>query len=232
LASEEQEEMTEHQILLEFPLYYDLFLPEGRVSYPLIVATHGYGGDKSSMMKLARKILGDEFAIAALQGPHQHMNMNDGEPGKRRFGFGWLTNFKPEESVALHHAAIEKIIVDAPEGVDRSSVFLFGFSQSVGANFRFAFTRPHLVKGVIGVCGGIPGDWEVEGKYASGVIDVLYIAAERDEFYSTERIRGYAKALGKRARSVNFQMFDSTHEVPRDSYELIREWLQVRCTGL
>ena len=224
--------MTEHQILLEFPLYYDLFLPEDRVSYPLIVATHGYGGDKSSMMKLARRIVGDGFAIAALQGPHQHMNMNDGEPGKRRFGFGWLTNFKPEESVTLHHAAIERIIESAPAGVDRSRVFLFGFSQSVGANFRFAFTRPHLVKGVIAVCGGIPGDWQVEGKYASGVIDVLYIAGERDEFYSTERMRAYAKALSERARSVNFQMFDSPHEVPRDSYELIRDWLQVRCTGL
>ena len=220
--------MTEHQIVLEFPLYYDLFLPEGRPSCPLVVATHGYGGDKSSMMKLARRIIGEEFAIAALQGPHQHMNMRDGEPGKRSFGFGWLTNFKPEESVALHHAAIREIIESAPKAIDRSRIFLFGFSQSVGANFRFAFTNPNLVKGVVAVCGGIPGDWDVNGKYASGTIDVLYIGAERDEFYSIERIKTYAKALERRAHSVVFEMFDAPHEVPRDSYDLIREWLRAR----
>jgi phospholipase/carboxylesterase len=138
------------------------------------------------MMGLARKILGDRFAIAALQGPHQHMNIREGEPGKRNFGFGWLTNFKPEESVELHHAAIIHMIARLSDSIDHDRVFLFGFSQSVGVNFRFAFTHPKIVKGVVAVCGGIPGDWDTQGKYASGAVDVLYIGAERDQFYSPE----------------------------------------------
>ena len=218
--------MSEQRIVLEFPIYYDLYLPLSPPPPPLVIATHGYGGDKTSMMGLARKILGDRFAIAALQGPHQHMNIREGEPGRRSFGFGWLTNFKPEESVALHHAAIQNILARLSDSVDHERVFLFGFSQSVGVNFRFAFTHPKIVKGVVAVCGGIPGDWSSEGKYASGAIDVLYIAAERDEFYSPERIHSFAESLKTRAKSVELRMFDAPHEIPPAAYEPIRNWLE------
>ena len=217
--------MSEERIVLEFPVYYDLYLPQS-TQPPLVIATHGYGGDKTSMMGLARRILGDGFAIAALQGPHQHMNIREGEPGKRSFGFGWLTNFKPEESVALHHAAILRILARLSDSIDHDRVFLLGFSQSVGVNFRFAFTHPKIVKGVVAVCGGIPGDWNTDGKYASGAIDVLYIGGERDDFYSPDRIRSFAESLRKRARSVEFQMLDAPHEVPPAAYGTIREWLE------
>jgi phospholipase/carboxylesterase len=229
-------EVIERRVVQQFPLYYDLYLPESGKPKPLIIALHGYGGDKGSMMRLMRRILrngedGDcDYVIACAQGPHQHLVMPTGESPKLGYGFGWLSNFKPEESVAMHHRLIREIIESLTSAgeADGSRVFLLGFSQASGANFRFAFTHGDLIRGVVAICGGIPGDWEVEGKYQSGVVDVLYIAAERDEYYTPDRMRRNADALRRRARSVDLRFFDAAHEVPRESYAAIDEWLKMK----
>ncbi len=224
-------EITEHRLVQEFPCYYDLYLPEGDTSQPLpkplIVAMHGYGGDKSSMMKLVRRINERDFAIASLQGPHQHLVMSTTGSRKLGYGFGWLSDYKSEDSIALHHRFVDQVIDSAEKSglVETSRVFLLGFSQAVGVNFRYVFTRPGKVRGVVAICGGIPSDWGSEDKYKSGPIDVLYIAAERDEYYTADRMRQNAEALKSRAGSVEFRLFDAGHEVPREAYPLINEWL-------
>lgn len=221
-------EPIERSIVQEFPCYYDLYIPEGGKPKPLVIALHGYGGDKRSMMKLARRINSKDFVIAALQGPHQHLVMPTKESSALGYGFGWLSNFKPEDSVALHHALVNQVIDELTESgqADTSRVFLLGFSQACGVNFRYAFTQTGRVRGVVAICGGVPGDWEQSGKYEGGDIDVLYIAAERDEFYTPERMRQNADALKQRARSVELQFFDAKHEVPREAYPVIDEWLR------
>lgn len=221
-------EPTERRVEQMLPCYYDLYVPEGDKPKPLLIAMHGYGGDKSSMMKLARRINNKDFVIAALQGPHQHLVMPTKESPALGYGFGWLSNFKPEESVALHHRLVNQIIDElaASGEADASQVFLLGFSQACGVNFRYAFTHADRVRGVVAICGGIPGDWEAEGKYSDGKIDVLSIATERDEFYTPERMRQNAEALKSRARSVELRFFNAKHEVPRDSYPVIDEWLR------
>ena len=220
-------EITEFRSVQEFPCYYDLYDPGGNKPRPLIIALHGYGGDKTSMMKLMRRINERDYLIAALQGPHQHMIIPTGESRQLGFGFGWLTNFKPEESVAIHHRLLREIIerLTSQGEAAPNRIFLLGFSQAAAVNFRFAFTNNDLIRGVVAICGGIPGDWQTDGKYQSGKIDVLYIAAERDEFYTPDRMRQNAEALRKRARSVELRFFDAAHEVPREAYPVIDNWL-------
>jgi len=223
-------EPIERRIVQEFPCYYDLYAPDGDAPKPLIIAMHGYGGDKSSMMKLARRVNDRDFVIAALQGPHQHLVMPTKESPTLGYGFGWLSNFKPEESVALHHRLVGQVVDElvASGLADAGRVFLMGFSQACGVNFRYAFTHPGRVRGVVAICGGIPGDWQQPGKYEGGRLDVLYIAAERDEFYTPERMRQNAEALKSRAGSVELHFFDAKHEVPREAYATINEWLKAK----
>src|SRR5215475_6323791 len=128
-------------------LYYDL--RPGTVSpAPLLIALHGYGANKKQMMREAQLMAPEDFAIASLQGFHQHIREPRETGGPLRFGFGWLTNFRSEESVAIHHQALLDLIgVLTDEGVaDRSQVFLLGFSQSCALNYRFAFTHPERLK--------------------------------------------------------------------------------------
>jgi phospholipase/carboxylesterase len=223
-------EVVERRIPQQVFCYYDVYVPDGEIAgpRPLLIALHGYGGDKASMMRAARRINERDFVIASLQGMHQHIVPPEDRALPLKYAFGWLTSFRPEESVAIHHSTIMGIIhtLEVERTIDASQVYLLGFSQAVALNFRFAFTRPDKVKGVIAICGGIPGDWAEEGKYRAGDVDVLYIAGARDEFYPCERIEQFADALATRARSVDLRVFDAGHEVPREAAPVIDAWLR------
>jgi predicted esterase len=222
-------EATERAIPQRTFSYYDLYVPEERGGpLPLIIGAHGYGGDKASMMRAVRRINERDFAVASLQGIHQHVVQPEDGPKSPGFAFGWLTNFKPAESIELHHRAVDGIVdALAAEGIaDPSRVFLVGFSQACALNFRYAFTYPERVRGVVAICGGIPGDWNEEGKYRAGNVDVLYVAALKDEYYKPERIERFAEALRSQARSVDLQFYDVNHVVPREAREPIDAWLR------
>ena len=223
-------EVTEERIAVESHLYADVFLPEGRTRRPLVVVFHGYGGEKSSMLRWARKVFGEELALASLQGPHPHLVDPADRSQPLGYGFGWVTNFHPEESVALHHTAVRELLrrLGERDAIDPHRVFLLGFSQSVAVNFRFAFTEPERVRGVVGICGGIPGDWGKSGKYKAAEFGVLLVGGNRDEFYPPERIRANAEKLRERARDVETRFFEAGHEIPVEAHGPIRDWIAWR----
>jgi predicted esterase len=207
-------------------LYYDL-RPGMSSPAPLLIALHGYGANKRYMMREAQLMAPPQFAIASLQGFHQHMKEPREPGGPLRFGFGWLTNFRPEESVAVHHRALIDLIERlSAEGIaDPARVFLLGFSQSCALNYRFAFTHPERLRGVVGICGGIPGDWETSPTYRNAEIDVLHLAGTRDEFYTPERVRDYESQLKTRARSLTFKTYDAAHEIVPEMRSDVVQWL-------
>ena len=166
--------ITDQALQARINLYYDL-QPASNSPAPLLIALHGYGAFKEQMMREAQQIAPDGFAIASLQGFHQHMKEPRQPGGPLRYGFGWLTSYRSEESVAVHHQALLDLIDKlAGEGVaDPSRVFLLGFSQSCALNYRFAFTYPERLRGVVGICGGIPGDWETSTVYRRSMCFIL-----------------------------------------------------------
>jgi predicted esterase len=207
-------------------LYYDLHSPATGPA-PLLIALHGYGANKRQMMREAQQMAPEGFAIASLQGFHQHIKEPREPGGPLRFGFGWLTNFRSEESVAIHHQALLDLIrALTDDGIaDSRKIYLLGFSQSCALNYRFAFTHPEHLNGVIGICGGIPGDWETNDRYHGSNLDVFHLAGKQDEFYSPERVRDYEKQLASRARNVRFQSYDATHEIVPAMRGDVRQWL-------
>ena len=221
-------EETDRTLQARIKLYYDL-RPAAYARAPLLIALHGYGANKRQMMREAQLMAPQTFAIASLQGFHQHMRDPREPGGPLRFGFGWLTNFKPEESVAIHHRALLDLIGTlTAEGVaDPARVFLVGFSQSCALNYRFAFTHPERLRGVIGICGGIPGDWETSAVYREAQINVFHLAGTRDEFYGPERVQDYERQLKTRARSVMFKSYDAEHEIVPSMREDVVQWLTV-----
>lgn len=212
-------------------LYYDLYVPDEDVAgaRPLIIGLHGYEGNKESMMALARRINSRDFIIASVQGPNAFFVREGENVSNTRIGFGWMMQYKVEETLRLHHQTLLAVIEDTARNysIDRRAIFLIAFSQSVSLNYRFAFTHPNLIRGVVAVCGGIPGDWN-EDKYQSSATDVLIIAGETDEFYPLERTRTFKDALARRARSVEFKSYPAGHVFPRESLPLINEWMLER----
>jgi phospholipase/carboxylesterase len=214
-------------LAIETKLYYDLHLPAATSPHPLLIALHGYGANKRQMMREARLIAPEDFAIASLQGFHQHLKEPKEKGGPLRFGFGWLTNFRPEDSIAIHHRALIDLIDSlVSKGLaDRERIFLLGFSQSCALNYRFAFTHTEYLRGVVGICGGLPGDWESSELYKQTDAAVLHLAGERDEFYPPSRTSDYASRLATRARDVEMRSCDAGHEFVPAMREDMREWL-------
>ncbi|HVF86516.1 MAG TPA: dienelactone hydrolase family protein [Pyrinomonadaceae bacterium] len=220
---------SDRTLAAEIKLYYGLYVPPvGESPRPLLIALHGYGSNKGWMMREARQFAPEDFAVAAPQGFHQHMKQPKEKGGPLRYGFGWLTNFHAEDSVALHHRALLDLIGTlSREGVaDSSRVFLFGFSQSCALNYRFAFTHTEVLRGVIGVCGGMPGDWETSTLYENTDASVLHLHGTRDEFYPPARVNNYEENLRRRAHDVEVRSYDAGHELTPAMRDDVSVWLR------
>jgi predicted esterase len=220
---------SERSLQAEIKLHYDLQVPEIRPA-PLLIALHGYGASKRQMMREAQEMAPAGFSIAALQGFHQHLKEPREPGGPLRFGFGWLTNFRPEDSVAVHHQALIDLTDQlVTEGLaDRRRVFLLGFSQSCALNYRFAFTYPGHLRGVIGICGGIPGDWETSEVYKPTEASLFHLAGIRDEFYPPARVADYDERLRLRTRCMMFKSYDAAHEIVPAMRKDVRQWLETK----
>jgi predicted esterase len=221
--------VTERTLAATVNLHYDLSLPpDGPAT--LLIALHGYGANKRQMMREARLMAPNGFAIASPQGFHQHLKEPKEEGGPLRYAFGWLTNYHPEESIALHHRALIDLISGlVTEGVAaRERIFLLGFSQSCALNYRFAFTHPDYLHGVIGICGGLPGDWDTSEIYHHTSASLLHLTGEQDEFYPPARTADYTRQLQKRSADVEVRSYPAGHEIVQPMRDHVREWLQAR----
>ncbi|MDI1243741.1 MAG: hypothetical protein PSX80_17660 [bacterium] len=219
--------MTDTDLALsaEIKLYYDLHVPgDLTVPAPLLIAVHGYGAHKRHMMREAKLVTPDNFVIASVQAPHQHFRQT---PDGYKVGFGWLTDFKPERSVALHHKFLNDLIdklVD--DGVaDPAQVYLYGFSQACALNFRYAFTFPDSLKAVVGVCGGIPGDLNTNPAYKPFEGSTMYLFGDDDEFYSQEQFAEFDRKLRDLLPNYWSVHYEAKHEITQPMREDIRQFL-------
>ena len=216
---------TDLSVKAEIKLYYDLYLPENlKTPAPLLLAVHGYGAHKRYMMREARLIAPENFVIASIQAPHQHFRPTD---SGFKIGFGWLSDFKAEESVLLHQNFILDVIEKLAEKeiIDTEKVYLYGFSQACALNFRFAFTFPDIVRGVIGVCGGIPSDLATSENYQPTNADVLYLYGNDDEFYPLEKFQGFEQKLRNYLPNFQSKLYDAKHEITNEMRQDLRKWI-------
>ena len=219
---------TDLNLTAEIKLYYDLFVPETAMkTAPLLIAVHGYGAHKGYMMREAKLIAPPHFVIASIQAPHQHFRQtNDGY----KVGFGWLTDYKSDESIRLH----QKFILDLIEKlskenlIDGRQIYLFGFSQACALNFRFTFTHPNIARSVIGVCGGIPSDLETNEVYQNPAADVLYLYGDADEFYPLEKFQSFERKLKNKLPNFQAKRYAAKHEITNEMRSDMKNWLGSR----
>jgi predicted esterase len=209
----------------EIDLYYDLFVPPGITHpAPLLISAHGYGAHKRYMMREGRAIAPTDFVIVSIQGPHQHFRRTD---DGYRVGFGWLTDHKSEEYIRLHHEFVLRIIDKyAGEGlIDGAKVYLFGFSQACALNFRFAFTYPDVLTGIVGVCGGIPGDLDSNQNYNEFSARTFYLFGDDDEFYTQEQFADFDAKLRSRLPNYTSKHYTAKHQITDDMRTDVRQFL-------
>jgi predicted esterase len=216
---------TELNLTAEINLYYDLYVPEHARNAPLLIAVHGYGAHKRYMMREARLVAPGHFVIASLQAPHPHYRPTP--DGGYRTGYGWLSSENPEPHIKLHHKfALDVIAKLAGEGViDRERIYMFGFSQACALNFRFAFTYPDTLAGIIGVCGGIPGDIDTNPAYKPFRASTLYLYGDDDEYYKQEQFAEFNEKLASLLPNYRSKHYTAKHEITDEMRGDIRAFL-------
>ncbi|MBP9109892.1 MAG: hypothetical protein KBF83_10085 [Pyrinomonadaceae bacterium] len=216
---------TDLSVTAQIQLYYDLYVPDGLATpAPLLIAVHGYGAHKRYMMREAKLVAGENYVIAAIQAPHPHFRQtSDGY----RVGYGWLSDQKSEDHIRLHHKFVLDVIdkLDADGLIDRSRIFMYGFSQACALNFRFAFTHPEVLKGIIGVCGGIPGDLETNEIYKPCAADTFYLYGDDDEFYTQEQFAEFNNKLSETLPNYHSKHYAAKHEITEDMRIDIKEFI-------
>ena len=206
--------------------YYDLYTPTNTdAAAPLLVCLHGYGQSKEVALRFGTSVR-DDWPIIALQAPHPQLLSP--RPGAD-VGFSWVSAYRPAEDVANHHGFIRHVVDEAfALGLTgRRAAFLFGFSQSVSLNYRFAAAYPDYVLGLIAVAGAAPSAWD--GEHGDGVrleTPVLHIAPQADEVYPPDKVSRFRAVLEQRVNDLTWLELPGRHRVPSRSYPLIRTWLE------
>jgi predicted esterase len=189
----------------------------------LVAALHGFGSNPEVMLRLTEGLLGPRPVFASVQAPSQFFLSQHAS----EVGYCWATQKHSDESVRLHHEMLLHVLDEAGRkyGIPPSRRLLAGFSQPVGMNYRFAATHPEAVRGVIGICGGVPKNWE-DGPYRQVSAALLHIARSEDEFYPLAVTEKYAERLRLRAKDVEFHMMEGAHRFPSKAGPLLEKWIE------
>ncbi|HMJ09738.1 MAG TPA: hypothetical protein VK468_12075, partial [Pyrinomonadaceae bacterium] len=88
------------------------------------------------------------------------------------------------------------------------------------------FTFPETLKGIIGVCGGIPGDLETNPTYQPFSAETFYLYGDDDEFYTQEQFRDFDAKLRERIPNYGSKHYAAKHEITQEMREDMRDWLR------
>ncbi|HML17269.1 MAG TPA: hypothetical protein VK419_09590 [Bryobacteraceae bacterium] len=212
-------------VQVHFEAGYLLHVPP-RVDHAtlLVLTLHGFGQNPEAMLRLTVPAVGEDCIVASLRAPNQ--DYLAGNPATHDVGYNWGTRKHPELNIRLHHDILRAVRAQLRErfGVPASRTLLMGFSQPVGLNYRFIGTYPEEAGGVVGLCGGVPKDWE-EAKYSRVDAPILHISRSEDEFFPVDVVRGFPDRLKHHATDVEFHLLPGAHRFPSKARPILRTWM-------
>jgi phospholipase/carboxylesterase len=189
----------------------------------LVLTLHGYGSNPEEMLRLSVPAVGEDCVVASLRAPNHFYS--SGSPASEGIGYNWGTRRHPELNIRLHHDIVRAVAAQLRTRFEiaPARTLLMGFSQPVGLNYRFIGTYPEEAGGVLGICGGVPKDWE-EDKYRQVTAPILHISRSEDEYFPEQTARGFPQRLQRHATDVEFHMLAGAHRFPSKARPLIQTW--------
>jgi len=200
----------------------------------VLLALHGYAMTAEEMHGFLPRLAPPGFLAISIEGPQSTL-----VPGKESGidsprGFHWGVSPRAEENRAVHRAAVEAAIGwAAANGGDPARVSLLGFSQPTSFNYRLALAPPHghPFRVLIGLCGGVPGEWseaEPPATRESRAASALHISTREDPFYKPAKTETFERLLAARFGDVTHRVLEGGHRIPSAALPIIQEQLAVR----
>jgi phospholipase/carboxylesterase len=192
---------------------------------PLLILLHGVGSNEHDLIGLA-PALDPRFFIVSARAP---ITLGDGAYGWYHVQFSPTGHvIQPEE--AEHSRRLVLQFVDElirSYNVDRSRVFLMGFSQGCIMSLAAALTAPPKFAGVVGMSGRMLPD--LESRFApadqlSG-LPVMIVHGTFDSVLSIEFGRAIRDALKKLPVFLTYREYEMGHHVSEQSFADVTAWL-------
>ena len=192
--------------------------------YPTILALHGRGSNESDLISLA-EYLPRRFLWISPRGTF--------DLGPDSYEWFQITQIGKPDSVQLSNALktldhfIDEIIENYP--VNRSKLYLLGFSQGSIVSMAYALTKPGRVAGVIAQSGYIPHESGLQIDRA-GIKRKPFIVTHgiQDPMLPVDWARRSRDTLQNLEADVEYHEFNIGHTVTTESLEVINTWLEKR----
>jgi predicted esterase len=216
---------------ISVPLQLFPRLPHVPPPFPLLLGLHGYGMHAATLFPLLARMAPEGWGVVAVEGPQSAFLPGEalGPSGAR--GFHWGVSPRHEDNQAVHRAAVaEAIAWSVARGADPARVSLLGFSQPCSFGYRLALAPPHghPFRAVVGLCGGLPGEWTEPGPgtAASSAAHALHVSTDADEYYPLERVARFESLLASRFASARHEIHHGGHRIPSTAIPVVRAFLE------
>jgi phospholipase/carboxylesterase len=210
-------------IRMDAPMIYDLRKPKSvdpDKTYPALFLIHGIGSNEQNMFPLVEG-LEEQFYVFSIRGPLAH------PPGFSYFtieGYG-----KPHRDVFDQAVSRLTSFIDyASEqySLDRSQLYLLGFSQGAILSMSLALTLGNQIKGIVALSGYIPKivteDYDVKPV---SELSVFLSHGEMDQILPYEwgvEAQEYFNQLGAK---VSFHSYQEGHTVSLQNQRDFKKWI-------
>ena len=195
---------------------------------PLLILLHGVGSNEDDLIALA-PALDPRFFIVSARAP---ITLGDS-------AYGWYhVQFSPtghvidpdeaERSRKLILQFVDELIHSYK--VDRTRVFLMGFSQGCIMSLAAALSEPQTFAGIVGMSGRMLPGLESRTAPADQLrgLPVLIVHGTYDSVLPIEFGRAIRDALEKLPVSLTYREYDMGHHVSDQSFADVTAWLEAQ----
>ena len=196
--------------------------PEADSVYPTILALHGRGSNESDLIGLA-PYLPQNFLWISPRGTFTL--------GSNSYEWFQITQIGKPDATRLANALstldtfIDEVIANYP--VDKSKLYLLGFSQGSIMSMSYTLTKPQRIAGVIAQSGYIPHESGLQIDEA-GIKNKPFILTHgiQDPMLPVDWARRSRDTLQKLETNLEYHEFNMGHQVNEESLAVINSWLE------
>jgi phospholipase/carboxylesterase len=209
------------------PLVYLTADPPGATEadpYPLVVALHGFGADKSDLTGLARVLGPAGYRFIFPDGPRFAF---DGADFTARAWYERGGDESPE-SVRDALAALDGFFtaIRARYRVSAGRVVLLGFSQGGAMALRYGLHRPDLFAGIASLSGSLRRlDDLLPGLPVTRSQPILITHGTRDGVVDVDTGRQAAEFLARLGYRPDYREYEAGHHLTPGGLADLRDWL-------
>jgi phospholipase/carboxylesterase len=190
--------------------------------YPTILALHGRGSNERDLISLA-SYLPQRFLWISPRGTFKL--------GPDSFEWFQITQIGKPDPTRLANALntldtfIDEIVANYP--VDKSKLYLLGFSQGSIMSMSYALTKPQRVAGAIAQSGYIPHESGLHIDEA-GIKNKPFILTHgiQDSMLPVDWARRSRDTLQKLDVNLEYHEFNMGHQVSEESLDVVKSWLE------